>query len=109
MSNSGWEIIKRNPIHTVDAYNFGTLIVEVFNGSFIGAEQVGQTKNLPPSMHQSYKRLINSNPKVRPSVAQFLDQGRRNGGFFQTSLIQITEDIESLGLKADAERDELLR
>jgi len=42
-------------------------------------------------------------------VAQFLDQGRRNGGFFQTPLIQITEDIESLGLKADAERDELLR
>lgn len=108
VSNSSWEIIKRNPIHAVDAYNFGTLIIEVFNGSFTGAEQVGQTKNLPPSMHQSYKRLINPNPKVRPSIAHFLDQGRRNGGFFQTPLIQITEDIENLGLKADAERDELL-
>jgi SCY1-like protein 1 len=60
-------------------------------------------------MHQSYKRLLNANPKSRLSVGQFVDQGRRHGGFFQTSLIQITEDIDNLGLKADAERDELLR
>ncbi|OCK81454.1 ARM repeat-containing protein [Lepidopterella palustris CBS 459.81] len=105
---AGWEAIKRHPIHAVDAYDFGILIFEVFNGSFVGSEQVGQTKNVPPSMHQSYKRLVNPNPKVRLSVGQFLDQGRRNGGFFQTPLIQITEDIESLGLKADTERDELL-
>jgi SCY1-like protein 1 len=59
-------------------------------------------------MHQSYKRLLNPNPKSRMSVGQFLDQGRRIGGFFQTPLIQVTEDIDNLGLKGEEERNELL-
>lgn len=109
VSKGGWEVVKQNPIHAVDAYNFGTLMFEVFNGSLHGSDQLAQMKNIPPSMHQSYKRLLNPSPKARMSVAQFLDQGRRIGGFFQTPLIQITEDIESLGLKADTEREELLR
>ncbi|KAF2184272.1 ARM repeat-containing protein [Zopfia rhizophila CBS 207.26] len=108
ISKGGWEVIRQNPTHAIDAYNFGTLIFEVFNGSYVGSDQLGQTKNIPPSMHQTYKRLLNPNPKARMSVSQFLDQGRRLGGFFQTPLIQVTEDIESLGLKADDERDELL-
>jgi SCY1-like protein 1 len=108
ISKGGWEAIRQNPAHAVDAYNFGTLIFEVFNGSFTGSEQLGQTKSIPPSMHQSYKRLLNPSPKARMSVGQFLDQGMRLGGFFQTPLIQVTEDVESLGLKADNERDELL-
>jgi SCY1-like protein 1 len=108
ISKGGWEAIRQNPTHAVDAYNFGTLIFEVFNGSFLGSDQLTQLKSIPPSMHQSYKRLLNPNPKARMSVSQFLEQGRRLGGFFQTPLIQVTEDIESLGLKADSERDELL-
>ncbi|KAI9873825.1 MAG: hypothetical protein M1830_010557 [Pleopsidium flavum] len=105
---SGWDTIKRNPVSAVDAYNFGTLIFEVFNGSFMGAEQAGQTKNVPPSMHQSYKRLINPNPKTRLSVAHFLEQGRKSGGFFETPLVRLTEGIENLGLKSEGEREEFL-
>jgi SCY1-like protein 1 len=108
IARGGWEVIRQNPTHAVDAYNLGTLIYEVFNGSFHGSDQLGQMQNIPSSMHQSYKRLINPNPKARMSVAQFMEQGRRMEGFFQTPLIQVTEDIESLGLKADAEREELL-
>lgn len=100
---------KRNPVPAIDSYEYGILITESFNGSFTGNDQLGQTKNIPPSMHQSYKRLFNANPKARVSIGTFLDQGQRNGGFFQTPLIQITEDIENLGLKADAEKDEFLR
>jgi len=105
---SGWDAIKRNPISAVDAYNFGTLIFEVFNGSFMGADQAGQTKNVPPSMHPSYKRLLNPNPKLRLSIAHFLEQGGRSGGFFETPLIRLTEGIENLGLKSEGEREEFL-
>ncbi|KAF2793572.1 ARM repeat-containing protein [Melanomma pulvis-pyrius CBS 109.77] len=108
VSKGGWDVIRQNPTHAIDAYNFGSLIFEVFNGSYLGSDQLGQMKNIPPSMHQTYKRLLNPNPKSRMSVSQFLDQGMRLGGFFQTPLIQVTEDIENLGLKADDERDELL-
>ncbi|CAO2658445.1 Nn.00g061680.m01.CDS01 [Neocucurbitaria sp. VM-36] len=108
ISKAGWEGIKQNPTHAVDAYNYGVLIFEVFNGSYQSSDQLVQMKSIPPSMHQSYKRLLNPNPKSRMSVAQFLDQGKRIGGFFQTPLIQVTDDIENLGLKAEDERNELL-
>jgi SCY1-like protein 1 len=108
VSKGGWEVINQSPTHAIDAYNFGTLIFEVFNGSFLGNDQLGQMKNIPPSMHQAYKRLLNPNPKSRMSVSQFLEHVKRLGGFFQTPLIQVTEDIENLGLKADDERNELL-
>ncbi|KAG5298322.1 protein kinase [Histoplasma ohiense] len=108
IAKGGWEIIKRNPLPATDSYNFGSLIFEVFNGSYRGNEQAGQTSNVPPSMHQSYKRLMNPNPKLRLSVSNFLEQGMRSGGFFETPLIRLTQDIESLGLKSEEERDQFI-
>lgn len=60
-------------------------------------------------MQQSYKRLCTANPKLRLSPAHFLEQGKKHGGFFQTSLIRLTEDMENLGLKSDAEREEFIK
>lgn len=108
VAKGGWEVLKKNPLHAVDAYNYGVMMFEIFNGSFMGSEQAGQTKGVPPSMQPNYKNLTNGNPKVRRSIAQFLDQGRRIGGFFQTPLIQLTEGIESLGIKNETEREEFL-
>lgn len=109
IAKSKWETIKRHPLSAVDSYDFGLLTFEVFNGCFVTVDQIGQTKNVPPSMHQSYKRLLNSSPKARLSVTHFRDQGRRTGGFFETPLIKLSEGLESLGLKSDGEREEFLR
>ena len=109
ISKLGWEALKRNPLPAADAYSFGILIYEVFNITFTGTDQLTQAKSIPPTMQQSYKRLISVNPKVRISVAQFLEQGQRTGGFFETPLIHLTEGIENLGLKDEAEREEFLR
>ncbi|KAL9640554.1 MAG: hypothetical protein Q9164_000220 [Protoblastenia rupestris] len=105
---SGWETIKHYPLPATDSWGFGLLVFEVFNGCFIESDQIGLTKNLPPSMYQSYKRLLNANPKVRLSVPHFREQGRRSGGFFETPLIKLSEGIESLGLKSGEEREEFL-
>ena len=75
----------------------------------MSSDQVGQTKNIPPNIHQSYKRILNNNPKVRLTVASFIEQGRRSGGFFETPLIRLSDGVENLGLKSDEERGELLR
>ncbi len=88
---------------------FALLMFEVFNGSLMSSDSVGQTKNVPPSMHQGYRRLLQQNPKTRLSVPHFREQGRRSGGFFETPLINLSEGIESLGLKSDGEREEFLR
>ena len=106
---SGWEAIKRNPIPAIDAYNFGTLIFEVFNGDFMGGDQAGQTKNIPPKMHSSYRRLVNSNPKARLSTGHFLEQGRQAGSFFDSPLIKLTEGVDNLGMKSEEEREEFLQ
>lgn len=109
MANSGWDSIKKHPIYATDSYNYGTLIFEVFNGDFTGSEQAGQTKNIPPTMQSSYRRLVNSNPKARLSVGSFLEQGLRIGGFFETPLIKLTEGVDNLGMKTETEREEFLR
>ncbi|KFZ14951.1 hypothetical protein V501_02973 [Pseudogymnoascus sp. VKM F-4519 (FW-2642)] len=108
LAKSGWETIKKNPATALDAYNFGILLFETFNGDFLGSDQVGQTKGIPSNMQPAYKRLINANPKSRSSVAHFLDQGRRNGGFLDTPLIKLTEGVDSLGMKSENEREEFL-
>ncbi|KAL4877153.1 armadillo-type protein, partial [Aspergillus karnatakaensis] len=102
----GWDAIKRHPLTAVDSYGLAILIFEVFNGSFSG--EVGKTTNIPPSMQQSYKRLCAPNPKIRLSAAHFVEQGKKNGGFFETPLIRLTDDIDRLGLKSDEEREEFL-
>ncbi|GKZ84234.1 hypothetical protein AnigIFM56816_009555, partial [Aspergillus niger] len=91
---SGWDTIKRNPLTAIDSYGLGILVYEVYNGNFTGGDQVGKTTNIPPSMHQSYKRLCTANPKLRLSPAHFVEQGKKSGGFFETPLIRLTDDIE---------------
>ena len=108
VAKSGWESIKRYPLSATDAWGFGILVYEVFNGCYIDSDQIGLTKSIPPSMHQNYKRLFNTNPRARLTVPNFRDQGRRSSGFFTTPLIRISEGIESLDLKSDAEREEFL-
>ena len=108
LARSGWDSIKKNPHSAVDAFNYGTLLFEVFNGDYMGADQAGQTKNIPPTMQSSYKRLVNANPKARLSVAHFLEQGLRHGAFFDTPLIKLTDGVDNLGVKSAEERDEFL-
>lgn len=108
LAQGGWDVIKKNPHHAVDSFNFGVLIYEVFNGDYRGTDQAGQTKNVPPTMQSSYKRLCNANPKARISIAAFLDQGNRSGAFFDSPLIKLTEGIDNLGVKSPEERDRFL-
>ncbi|KAL8841035.1 MAG: hypothetical protein Q9170_001060 [Blastenia crenularia] len=108
VAKSGWETIKRHPLSAVDSYGFALLMFELFNGCLISNDSIGQTKNIPPSMHPSYKSLLQQNPKARLSVSHFREQGRRSDGFFETPLIKLSEGIESLDLKSDGEREEFL-
>lgn len=109
VAKNGWESVRRNPTHAVDAYNYGILVTEVFNGGFSGSDQIGSTKNIPLDMQNSYKRLTHAAPKMRLSVAHFLEQGSRNGGFFDIPLIELTTGIDNFGLKSDSEKDEFLK
>ena len=107
--SDGWTAIKRSPLAAADSFGLGILIFEVFNGKFYGSDQLGQTKSIPQSMVPSYRSLVHSNPRLRLSAGRFVDQGKKAGGFFETPLIRLTNDIDSLGLKTESERDQFLR
>ena len=85
------------------------MIYEAYNGSVVDSGLLSRAQNVPPSMAQAFKRLVILNPKSRLSVAHFLEQGKKHGGYFDTPLIRLTENIESLGLKNEFERDQFLR
>lgn len=108
VAKGGWDSVRKNPTHAVDAYDYGILISEVFCGGFSGSDQIGSTKEVPLQMHTSYKRLTHAAPKMRLSVAHFLEQGSRSGAFFDTPLIDLAEGIENLGLKNASEKDAFL-
>lgn len=108
VARDGWSVIKKNPLPATDSFGLAVLIYEIFNGGFPATDQLGQTKNVPPSMVQSYRRLFNNSPKVRLSATAFLEQGRKLGGYFETPLIRLTNDIDNLGLKDESERNSLL-
>ncbi|KAG5998976.1 hypothetical protein E4U43_002339 [Claviceps pusilla] len=108
IARGGWDAIKKNPHSATDSFGYGVLIFETFNGDYNGADQAGQTKNIPPTMHSSYKRLCNANPKARINISAFLDQGNRPGAFFDSPLIKLTEGIDNLGVKSPSEREEFL-
>lgn len=108
LARNGWDAIKRSNHWVVDSFNFGVLVYEAFNGDYVGSDQAGQTKNVPPTMQTGYKRLVNANPKSRISVANFLDMGQRRGAFFDSPLIKLTDGIENLGVKTEEERESFL-
>jgi SCY1-like protein 1 len=109
VANGGWAAIKRSPLTAPDSFGLGILVFEVFNGAFRGSDQLSQTKTIPPSMVQSYRRLVNNNPKLRLSAGHFVEQGKKAGSFFETPLIRLTTDVDNLGLKSESERDQFLR
>ena len=102
-------MVRKSPVSATDSYAFGLLVYEVFNNGELRMDMsAAQTQNIPPTMQQPYKRLLNANPKARLTVGNFLEQGRRSGGFFETPLIRLSEGVESMGLKDDTEREALL-
>jgi SCY1-like protein 1 len=109
VAKGGWGTITAQSIPALDSWYFAILMFELFSGPFSNSEQLSSPKGFPSGILPPYKRLISPGPKTRLPVAQFLDQGKRNGGYFDTPLIRITEFIENMSVKSEFERKEFLR
>lgn len=109
VAKSGWDMYRSGSWTAVDAYGMGVLISEAFNGTPLRLGESPESAKVPTNMQQTFKRLTNVNPRLRPSVGVFVEQGKRPGGYFSTPLINFSENIDSLGLKSEGERDEFLR
>jgi len=109
VAKSSWDMYRSNSWSPVDAYGLGVLISEAFSGTAIRPSQAPDIARVSANLLPMVRRLLSPNPKLRPSVGIFLEQGRKTGGYFQTPLISFSENIDNLGLKSDAEREQFLR
>lgn len=85
------------------------LVHEVFSDGLHSRHELDKTDHLPPNMIPSYKKLVLANPRVRLSVADFLQRGQRSSSFFDDDLIRFTRDIDQFGLKSEEEKSEFIR
>ena len=109
VSKNGWGSLRQQSVMAMDAFQFAMLIDDVFSGCKTTRQESGKPGNVPASMLKARNQLSNSNPEARLSVGRFLEQGRRNGGFFDTRLIKLTEGVEKLGLQTENERHMFLQ
>ncbi|KAF3924339.1 hypothetical protein ABW21_db0209801 [Orbilia brochopaga] len=109
ISRGGWDGLKNQAIHVTDSWNMGTLIYEIFNGYFATHDQLSQIKSIPPPIATPYRRLTQTNPKMRLPISHFLEQGKRAKSFFDTPLIRCCDFIENMGVKDEREREEFLK
>ena len=94
---AGFELLCEGQ-KTTDALQYGHLMAYLFNGSTDASPQ-----NIPKNCLAQWRRLLHG-----LSVADFLEHGRRQGGWFCTPLIAMTKQIPQLALKQQAEVEAFL-
>ncbi|KAK9459409.1 armadillo-type protein [Lipomyces oligophaga] len=115
VGKGGWEALKKQPHHLLDSYLFGALIYEIFNGRFISSDQLqaATRKNIPPDLFGAFKKLTHISPRQRGSIKQFIEVGKSEsapgGGFFRLDMILLSENMTSLNVQSEVERDSFLK
>ncbi|KAG0231803.1 hypothetical protein BGW42_008636 [Actinomortierella wolfii] len=104
-----WNVVKDNDLWATDTWQFACLIYEVYNGHFSTPEQLATPGNVPAEMAPYYKNLLRPDPKMRPSVADFLEKGLQTKGFFQNDLIQVVLFLENFSVKEPLAKETFLR
>lgn len=115
---------SRLPTSATDAYGLGLLIHFAFNPNQ-AVPATAQPPHSPPtaasrgaiptSIFQSYKKLLNPNPKARLSPAHFLELGMSHtagegSGFFSTNrLVIVCAGLDNFNLASESEKATLLR
>ncbi|KAJ3343650.1 hypothetical protein HDU93_007531 [Gonapodya sp. JEL0774] len=97
---------KVNTPNSVDAYAFGTLIHELFNGPISSPDIVGRNRgNIPTNLFACVRSLVNPDPVSRSTFDDFLNAGSAPGAFFDNELIKAANFLETITLKDQSERD----
>jgi SCY1-like protein 1 len=89
-----WTSIADNPIWATDAWSYGCLIYEAFNGKLSRTEQTQNMQNIPGQLRKVLQRLLASNPKQRPNPKRVLKMP-----FFDRDLVQTLSFLDEIAVK----------
>ncbi|CAG8513841.1 12769_t:CDS:10 [Ambispora leptoticha] len=104
ITKSSWNILRDYEIWVTDAWNYGTLIYEAYNGPFTSVDQLQNAGEIPQAIYIEYKDLINQNPQFRTNISVFMENGLRVGGIFQNDLVQVNLFLENMNIKEASEK-----
>lgn len=103
LQTKGFADLRNLSLTSLDSWQFACLVWVCFNGPYSSPTSLSGQGKIPNNMFAQYRRLLSPTPNSRLPISNFLDFGRRPGGFFRTDLIEISEAIPSLPLKSKAE------
>ena len=106
ISGSSWDIVRSIPIHAIDAWGFGCLIYEIFNGPFSDQKDLLKKGSIPNGLYGFYKGFLEKDPKKRLDFNKFLVLARKEGAFFDNAFIKESLFLEELALKDIKEKKE---
>jgi len=112
------DVPRYNPA-APDAYALGLLLYSVFNPDLPLPEtsqpphpppSAASRGNIPISLFNTYKKLLNPNPKSRLNSKGFLDLGMAETGFFATNrLVKVCLGLENFSIESEADKNTLLK
>ena len=94
-----WTAIADNPIWATDAWSYGCLLYEVFNGRLLRPEQTQNMENIPSPLRKVLQRLLASKPKQRPNPKRLLSIP-----FFDRELVQTLTFLDEMAVKEPDEK-----
>lgn len=97
IQNTGWNHVSQLPVGSVDTWQFGCLIYELFNGHFSSPQQLSSAGKIPQKLFQVYRNFISANAVSRGNQIPLLLQ--RDGGYFDNEVIKQVAFLEQWSLK----------
>ncbi|XP_040574474.1 N-terminal kinase-like protein [Lepeophtheirus salmonis] len=87
---------------SLDAWGFGCLIWEMFNGSLGSTKNLSRLGHIPKDLCSSYMELVASNPRKRPSPKVL--HSRLKNSYFKNDIIDTVSFLEELQIQEEDEK-----
>ena len=97
------------PCHAADAWAFGCLIYQVYNGKPTKIEDLLVFGKIPKNLIPFYQRFLQQNPKLRLSFAKFIETAKKPNSFFDDDFVNTSLFLDEIALKSDVEKQDFIK
>jgi SCY1-like protein 1 len=105
---NGKPIPQGVPTHFIDAWEYGCLIQEIFNGPFTNPEYLGVCGSIPQNLYKHFQGFLQADPRSRLDFPSFLDHAASRGSYFDDDFVSTSLFLEQIALKESHEKDQYL-
>eukprot|EP01083_Nonionella_stella_P072077 194099_1 len=99
VARDNWNgVVSKSCAWSIDAWCFGCVIYECFNGSLSRPQNLTSTGQIPKQILPEYRKLLNNNPDIRISPAKL-----RDSAFMNNPLVKTIDFLQNIALKSEVE------